>query len=274
MSTPHTIPLSQAERTRKTATTNSTTSRTALANAHSRKLLAYTQLQALREQHRGLQWQPKHSKQWHTLLCRRLEADVIATQLAGEVRKASELVAIREKEVKQARSEEAEIRLEDDACLFAQGKLRHADPEAGGCSGPLQEWRNTVEEAFTDYPSITSTNFPAPPPLRAGGTHALNCPDRDASQPTHAQVCTNPRKHGHASASEGRKRDDRPIEACECAVRAAFRGEVNLRVERLRWSPERFPVEVRVQVRYVFEVVEGMFELARQGQCADGGRGR
>ncbi|KAK1066290.1 hypothetical protein LTR12_007018 [Friedmanniomyces endolithicus] len=258
MSTPNnTNPLSQAERTRKTATTNSTTSRAALANAQSRKSLASTQLQALRKQHRGLQWQPKHSKQWHTLLCRRLEADGFAAQLAGEVRDASEVVLIREKEVKQARAEEAEIRLEHDAWLLAQGKLRHADPGAGGCSGPLQEWRDSVEEAFTDYPSITSTNFPAPPPLRAGGTHTLSCPDREPSRLTHAQVCTNTRKHACKSASEGRRREGRPIEACECVVRAAFRGGVNLRVERLRWSPERFPVEVREEARYVCGILEG-----------------
>ncbi|KAK1057464.1 hypothetical protein LTR74_014142 [Friedmanniomyces endolithicus] len=266
MSSPNTTPLSQAERTRQIATTNSTTSRAAFANAQSRKSLAYTQLQALKTQHRGLQWQAKHSKQWHSLLCRRLEADSVAAQLAGEVREAVELVVIREKEVKQARSEEAEIRLEHDACLFAQGKLRHANPEAGGCSGPLQEWREKVEEAFTNYPSITPTNFPAPPPLRLGGTHALRCADREVSRPIHSQMCTNPRKHARTPASEGRKREDRPIEACECAVRAAFRGEIiSLRSERLRWSPERFPKEVRREARYVFEIVEGMYEMARQG---------
>ncbi|KAK0934803.1 hypothetical protein LTR29_013589 [Friedmanniomyces endolithicus] len=267
MSSPNTTPLSQAARTRQIATTNSTTSRAALANAQSRKSLAYTQLQALKTQHRGLQWQPKHSKQWHTLLCRRLEADVIATQLAGEVREASELVSIREKEVKQARSEEAEIRLENDAWLFAQGKLQlqRLDPEGSGAAGPLSVWREKVEEAFADYPSITPTNFPAPPPLRLGGTHALSCADREVSRPIHSQMCTNPRKHARTPASEGRKREDRPIEACECAVRAAFRGEVNLRSERLRWSPERFPKEVRREARYVFEVVEGMYEMARQG---------
>ncbi|KAK0847703.1 hypothetical protein LTS02_014333 [Friedmanniomyces endolithicus] len=266
MSTPYTTPLSQAARTRQTATANSATSRTALANAHCRRLLAYTQLQALRKQHRGLQWQPKHGKQWHTLLCRRLKADVVAAQLAGEVREASELVSIREKEVKQARSEDAEIRLENDACLFAQGKLRPGNPENSGSTGPLSVWREKVAKAFTDYPSMTThADFPAPPPLRLGGTHSLDCPDREPSRATHAQVCTNPRKHGHASASEGRKREGRPIDACECAVRAAFRGEVSLRSERLRWSPERFPKEVRGEARYVFKVVEGMYEMARQG---------
>ncbi|KAK0842934.1 hypothetical protein LTR91_021833 [Friedmanniomyces endolithicus] len=267
MSTPNTTPLSQAERTRKAASTNSTTSRTALAYAQTRKTLAYTQLQALRKQHRGLQWQPKHGKQWHSLLCRRLEADVVAAQLAGDVREAFELVAIREKEVKQVRSDEAEIRRDHDACLFAQGKLQlqHGGPATTGSTGPLQEWRDRVEEAFTDYPSITPTNFPAPPPLRLGGSHTLSCPDREPSRPTHAQVCTNPRKHACASSSRDGKGKERPIEACECAVRAAFRGEISLRSERLRWSPERFPKEVRREARYVFEIVEGMCEVARQG---------
>ncbi|KAK0251294.1 hypothetical protein LTR91_015842 [Friedmanniomyces endolithicus] len=267
MSSPHTNPLSQAERTRKTATTKSTTSRTRLANAQSSRNLAYTQLQALRKQHRGLQWQAKHSKQWHSLLCRRLESDLVATQLASEVRDAYELSSIRAKELKQARSEEAEIRLHHDAWLLAQGKLQlqRLSPEDGGSTGPLQGWREKVEEAFTDYASITPTNFPAPPPLRAGGTHALSCPDREPSRALHAQVCTNPRKHGHASASADGNRKGRPIEACECAVRAAFRGEVSLRSERMRWSPERFPKEVRREARYVFDVLEGMYEVARQG---------
>ncbi|KAK0269734.1 hypothetical protein LTR35_014626 [Friedmanniomyces endolithicus] len=269
MSSPNTTPLSQAERTRQIATTNSTTSRAAFANAQSRKSLAYTQLQALKTQHRGLQWQPKHSKQWHTLLCRRLEADVIATQLAGEVGEASELVSIHEKEVKEARAEEAEVRLDHDAWLFAQGKLQlqYSDSETSGSTGPLAVWREKVAKAFTDYHSITPTNFPAPPPLRLGGTHALSCADREVSRPIHSQMCTNPRKHARTPASnEGRKREDRPIEACECAVRAAFRGEIiSLRSERLRWSPERFPKEVRREARYVFEIVEGMYEMARQG---------
>ncbi|KAK0345866.1 hypothetical protein LTR94_009113 [Friedmanniomyces endolithicus] len=93
--------------------------------------------------------------------------------LAGDVREAFELVAIREKEVKQVRSDEAEIRRDHDACLFAQGKLQlqHGGPATTGSTGPLQEWRDRVEEAFTDYPSITPTNFPAPPPLRLGGVH-------------------------------------------------------------------------------------------------------
>ncbi|TKA65156.1 hypothetical protein B0A55_10979 [Friedmanniomyces simplex] len=268
MSSPYAAPLSRAESHRAIATNQSAASRNALADAQNRKNAVDSQLQTLRKQHGGLEYHPRYSRQWHNLLCRRLEADMFASQLASEVQAASELLVIREKEFKQALSDEAEMRVCHDACLFGQGKLKSIESENGGASGsPWQEWRGRVDIAFADYAGMSTSDFPAPPPLRPEGTHTLTCPDRTPARATHAHVCTNPRRHPSTSASRVKQgRRERPIVACECAVRAAFRGggDVNLRTERLRWAPEKFPVELRGKATYVCGIVQGMYEAARQ----------
>ncbi|TKA71755.1 hypothetical protein B0A55_08581 [Friedmanniomyces simplex] len=268
MSSLYAAPLSRAESHRSAATNQSAASRIALADAQNRKNAAHSQLKILRQQHGGLEYHPRYSRQWHSLLCRRLEADTFASQLAGAVQAASELFLIREKELKQALSDEAEMRVCHDACLFGQGKLKSIESENGGASGsPWQEWRGRVNIAFADYAGMSTADFPTPPPLRPEATHTLTCPDRAPTRATHAHVYTKPRKHPSTSASRCKQqRRERPIAACECAVRAAFRGggEINLRTERLRWASEKFPVELRGQARYVCGIVQRMYEAARQ----------
>ncbi|KAK4956764.1 hypothetical protein LTR10_006292 [Elasticomyces elasticus] len=258
-STPYTPLLSQAESTTTAALLNSSTYRAMLTDRQTRKSHAYAHLQALRHKSKAFEFRisPKH---FHTLLCRHLETSILTTTLTAEVREAAELLVVREKELRQARSEENEIRISHDTCLVKKGKLRSIPPPASNSDSPLQIWRREVEQAFTSYTHMAS--FPSPPPLREGATHTVSCADRPQHRLTH--VCSN-RCKGHPTVDARELRRQRPIEACECAVRAAFQGcDVNLRVERLRWSPERFNVRFQRRAKYVFGIVEEMYQAVRK----------
>ncbi|KAK5107205.1 hypothetical protein LTR62_001651 [Meristemomyces frigidus] len=180
-----------------------------------------------------------------TTLCTK-NADLALKQLKQAAVNAGDVLAAREKEYRQAFTEEKEARRDLDQYLLSQGSLRHYEPVCsndGERKSPIQGWRDNVNAAFAVY--STMTTFPSPPPLAEGKGHTIGCPSRP--------------QYRHEL------NDTRPIEACECAVRAAFRvAGVNLRTERLRWEPESFPEEFRVQAGWVRRVVEGIFEGALQ----------
>ncbi|KAK4570350.1 hypothetical protein LTR86_002430 [Recurvomyces mirabilis] len=170
-----------------------------------------------------------------TELCRR-DADLSVEQLLKAARIAKDILHAREKQYKLACATEAEARQDLDNYRLDQGKLQHFEPNttASGTKGPIQLWREQVNAAFDDYDNMTS--FPAPPPHPEGTKHSLSCRSR-------------PRWRQKAL-------DDRPIPACDCAVRAAFLGSmrskeetISLKTERLRWDPDLFPGALRAQAR-------------------------
>ncbi|KAK5740627.1 hypothetical protein LTR17_004432 [Elasticomyces elasticus] len=257
--TPYTPLLSQASSTTTAALLNSSTHRAMLTDRQTRQSQAYAQLEALRHKSKAFEFRinPKH---FHTLLCRHLEISVLTDTLTADVREAAELLVVREKELRQARSEEGEIRVSYDTCLVEKGKLISIQPPPLNSDSPLQLWRREVDQEFSSYTHMTV--FPSPPPLRAGATHSLSCADRPQNRLTH--VCSNRRKN-HPTVDARDLKRQRPIEACECAVRAAFQGsDVNLRVERLRWEPSRFNVRFQGRARYVFGIVEEMYQDVRK----------
>ncbi|KAK3069822.1 hypothetical protein LTR53_011548, partial [Teratosphaeriaceae sp. CCFEE 6253] len=241
-STSFSASLCLAQNSRVTAARNLTAARNASVAARNALYACLRQVAALRKAHMDPEHQRMFAKQWHANLCQRLEVHLRATHLTREVSVSAELLVIREKELKQARADGIETKMSIDACWLAQGMLKHVEPERTNATGPVAVWREMVRIAFGDYK--TMSEFPAPPPLAPGKEHSLSCPDRSPTRGTH--VCAHKRR-GHGPESSRHQRLARPVEACECAIRAALRGDINLRVERLRWMPENFPVEMKAK---------------------------
>ncbi|KAK3679324.1 hypothetical protein LTR78_000885 [Recurvomyces mirabilis] len=168
-----------------------------------------------------------------TELCRK-DANLSVEQLMKAAYIAKDILHAREKQYKLACATEAEARQDLDNYRLSQGRLRHFEPNttASDTKGPIQLWRAQVNAAFDDYDNMNS--FPAPPPHPEGTKHSLSCRSR-------------PRWRQKTS-------DDRLIQACDCAVRAAFLGgtrskeeTISLKTERLRWDPDLFPGALRAQ---------------------------
>ncbi|KAK3111207.1 hypothetical protein LTR53_013770 [Teratosphaeriaceae sp. CCFEE 6253] len=231
--------LCLAQNSRVTAARNLTAARNASVAARNALYACLRQVAALRKAYMDPKYQHMFAKQWHANLCRRLEAHLRATHLTREVSVSAELLVIREKELKQAHADQIETKMSIDACWLAQGKLKRVQSERTNAAGPVAVWRETVRIAFGDYKTMNRS------PTR--GTH----------------VCAH-RRRGHGPESSRHQRLARPIEACECAIRAALRGDINLRVERLRWMHENFPVEMKAKAGYVHGIVQGMYDAVSQ----------
>lgn len=107
----------------------------------------------------------------------------------------------------------------------------------------ILDWRIEVDKQLANYSAMTS--FPSPPSI--GGCVKDSCVAKAA---------------------------DRILVSCDCQIEAAFdNAEVNLKVERLGWHPDKFAgctEEKREEwgrmAGEVFRVVNGMFEVARAGE--------
>lgn len=154
---------------------------------------------------------------------------------------------IRTKELKNAKEELAQSWRDCDAYSVLMGELKHFEEKSEGAIG---QWRAKVNAAFEDYSKITA--FPAPPALAPGAPHSHGCPNR--VQP---RVKFDPTK---------------PIDACYCSIARIFapsafnnRGPIfNLRTERWRWDPELFPEQFRPEAKYVFDIMNRMYDAGCQ----------
>jgi hypothetical protein len=207
--------------------------RTAMFNAQARLFSTIRGLEELRDQ----AWQRQGDADF-------LELSINATAMNKESAHKTLQAAQRElqklqADLKRAKFKEDEARLEIDLYLFSEGKLPDIKPEL--TSGPLGKWRTEIDKALdsAEFPS----EFPEPPPLPEGQTHALSCPD------------------------QRREKKERPIKACPCAVEYAFMETGNLRVERLRWLPTKFPLEWSGKVQYIFDVLDNLYKKVPQGDC-------
>ena len=97
-----------------------------------------------------------------------------------------------------------------------------------------------ADAAFVDYTSLRS--FPKPP-----------------ASPCGKKACE--------------MKEGRALEACECNIRTTFKGRANLKVERLRWHPDKFgqcPEDVREKFRKmaseIFVVLDGMYKEQQKQQ--------
>ncbi|TKA28464.1 hypothetical protein B0A50_03931 [Salinomyces thailandicus] len=157
-------------------------------------------------------------------------------------RQAGRTLKTLEQELKMAQAENAAVQHDSDRYLASEDLLPLRCHQRELISGPYAAWLARCDQAFTNYSQITNKHQIAPPPLPEGQNHTLSCKDTPRS---------------------------RPIEACECAVRSAFRSDrtINLRAERLRWSPENFTDcdeavrgELVSTAAYVFKVVDAMYQ--------------
>lgn len=189
-----------------------------------------------------------------------LEADMRKNELTEASRDSSVMLLFLEKQLDNAKKEEAEAKLEYDQYLQSQGSLQYIQREY--TEGPHGTWRRQVDQAFSDYSQMQV--FPSPPPLIGEQRHALRCRHSTKADARHA-----------LSSSE--RSSAPPIEACECGVRQAILGPpgefrskskwtIDLRAERLRWMPANFencPEHLRadftLEAEYVFEVINAMY---------------
>ena len=104
----------------------------------------------------------------------------------------------------------------------------------------ILEWRSLVEEQLADHAEMTS--FPSPPSI--GGCYSDGCVA---------------------------KSHDRISVSYDCQIEVAFdNADVNLKLERLRWHPDKFSAckeEMRDEwvkgAGEVFRVVNGMYEASK-----------
>ena len=90
------------------------------------------------------------------------------------------------------------------------------------------DWHQRAQALFTDYRSMPA--FPVPPSPSSG-----NC-------------------------NSCRSEVDRPLEACDCEIRAAVAAlGTPLKQERARWHPDRFRPAFKEMAQIVFQVVDAMY---------------
>lgn len=253
--------LSQAESLTDSAHASCVAARQAAVAAQNRSFAAHRALKESRDVAKRASQHGNHSVSLTLQLASKiLEGEVRKSKLTEASRDTGVMLLFMEKQLDNARKEEADERLQYDQLLQSQGGLKYIQREYTG--GPHGAWREQVDEAFSDYSHIQV--FPSPSPLIGNQRHALSCKHSTRVDARHP-------------LSPSERNSPPPIEACECAVRQAFLGPpgesrsqaiwtIDLRAERLRWMPANFeqcPEHLRanfmLKAEYVFQIVDAMY---------------